>query len=378
MILVLESGNLQSLFDTLISEKYQIIGPTLDNSALIYDEITNVDDLPVGYTDEQDGGRYRLVKSGGKKYFDYVVGQHTWKRYLYPPEKKLFELKRKGDGFEIVENKQEIHKRAFIGVRACEIEAIRIQDEILLEGPYKDADYERCRQNIFIVAVNCVRPGGTCFCVSMGTGPRATKGFDLAITEIVDNSGHYFLIESGTKAGEKIMKEIKGKEADQNAIETADRLMKEAENKMGRRLDTDDIKELLYRNFESSRWEVVAQRCLNCGNCTLVCPTCFCINIEDISGLEVNSAKRVRKWDSCFTLDHSYIYGGSVRTSAKARYRQWLTHKLASWIDQFGMSGCVGCGRCITWCPVGIDITEEVQAIRESEGKGKIMADKEE
>jgi ferredoxin len=378
MVLVVEKGDLQSLFDALTSEKYQLIGPGVEDAALVYDEIISADDLPVGYTDEQDGGRYRLVKSGSNKYFDFVVGQHTWKRFLYPPDKKLFELKRKGNGFEIVENKQEIPKRALFGVRACEIEAIRIQDKILLEGPYKDTDYERRRQNILIVAVNCVHPGGTCFCVSMGTGPRATKGFDLALTEIVQNSRHYFLVESGTNAGEKILKNLKGREAGKNEIEAADRLMKEAENKMGRHVDIDGIKELLHRNFENPRWEVVAQRCLNCGNCTLVCPTCFCINIEDISGLEGDSAKRVRKWDSCFTLDHSYIYGGSVRTSAKARYRQWLTHKLASWIDQFGMSGCVGCGRCITWCPVGIDITEEVQAIRESEGKGKIMADKEE
>jgi ferredoxin len=378
MILVLEKGDLQSLFDALTSEKYQLIGPRVEDAALVYDEIISADDLQVGYVDEQDGGKYRLVKSDRDAYFDYVVGQHTWKRYLYAPDVKLYELKRKGKDFEIVENKSEIPKRAFIGVRACEIEAIQIQDKILLEGPYKDTDYERRRQDILIVAVNCVRPGGTCFCASMGTGPRATKGFDLALTEIVEDSRHCFLIESGTNTGEKILKNLKGREASKDEIEAADRLMKEAENKMGRHVDTAGVKELLYRNFENSRWEVVAQRCLNCGNCTLVCPTCFCINIEDISSLEADSAQRLRKWDSCFTLDHSYIYGGSVRTSAKARYRQWLTHKLASWIDQFGMSGCVGCGRCITWCPVGIDLTEEIRAIRESEGKGEIMADKEE
>ncbi|NIP42250.1 MAG: sulfite reductase subunit A [candidate division Zixibacteria bacterium] len=378
MILVLEKGDLQSLFDALTSEKYQLIGPRVEDAALVYDEIISADDLPVGYVDEQDGGKYRLVKSDRDAYFDYVVGQHTWKRYLYAPDVTLYELKRTGKNFEIVENKSEIPKRAFIGVRACEIEAIRIQDKILLEGPYKDTDYERRRQDILIVAVNCVHPGGTCFCASMGTGPRANRGFDLALTEIVEDSRHYFLIESGTNTGEKIMKNLKGKEAGKDEIEAADRIMKDAENKMGRHVDTAGVKELLYRNFENSRWEVVAQRCLNCGNCTLVCPTCFCINIEDISSLEADSAQRVRKWDSCFTLDHSYIYGGSVRTSAKARYRQWLTHKLASWIDQFGMSGCVGCGRCITWCPVGIDLTEEVRAIRESEGKGEIMADKEE
>ena len=378
MILAVEKKDFQSLFDALSSENYQIIGPTVDHESMIYDEISGVDDLPVGYTDDQDGGKYRLVKSDREAYFDYVVGQHTWKRFLYPPDKKLFELKRKGNGFEVIDNKQEIPKRAFIGVRACEIEAIRVQDKILLEGPYKDADYEKCRKNIFIVAVNCASPGGTCFCSSMGTGPKAANGFDLVITEVFDDNDHYFLIESGTKSGENILKNVKGREAGEKQIQAAERIMTEAKDKMGRELETEGIKELLYRNFENPRWDEVAHRCLNCGNCTLVCATCFCVNIKDMSGLEGDSAQRLRKWDSCFTLAHSYICGGSVRTSAKSRYRQWLMHKLASWIDQFGMSGCVGCGRCITWCPVGIDITEEARAIRESEKKGKVSASNEE
>jgi formate hydrogenlyase subunit 6/NADH:ubiquinone oxidoreductase subunit I len=136
---------------------------------------------------------------------------------------------------------------------------------------------------------------------------------------------------------------------------------------MGRSLNTIGIKDLLYRNAEHPRWDEVATRCLSCANCTMVCPTCFCTTVEDVTDLTGEHAERWRKWDSCFTMDFSYIHGGSVRPSVKARYRQWLTHKLASWIDQFGVSGCVGCGRCITWCPAGIDITEEVRAIRDSE-----------
>ena len=132
-----------------------------------------------------------------------------------------------------------------------------------------------------------------------------------------------------------------------------------------RNIDTTGIKELLYQNFEHPRWDNVAGRCLTCANCTMVCPTCFCTTVEDVTDVTGDHAERWRRWDSCFTQSFSYIHGGSVRTSAKSRYRQWMTHKLASWIDQFGSSGCVGCGRCITWCPVGIDITEEVRAIRE-------------
>jgi Fe-S oxidoreductase len=103
----------------------------------------------------------------------------------------------------------------------------------------------------------------------------------------------------------------------------------------------------------------------------MVCPTCFCTTVEDVSDVTGDHAERWRRWDSCFTLGFSYIHGGSIRNSGKARYRQWMTHKLASWIDQFGTSGCVGCGRCITWCPVGIDITEEARAIRDGGQHGE-------
>ena len=136
---------------------------------------------------------------------------------------------------------------------------------------------------------------------------------------------------------------------------------------MGRELDIDDIKGLLYRNYDHPRWDEVAERCLTCGNCTMVCPTCFCTTVEDVTDLDGDHVERHQQWDSCFTVDYSHIHGGAVRGSSRSRYRQWMTHKLATWWDQFDSSGCVGCGRCITWCPVGIDLTEEARAIRESE-----------
>jgi sulfhydrogenase subunit beta (sulfur reductase) len=140
-----------------------------------------------------------------------------------------------------------------------------------------------------------------------------------------------------------------------------------ASSAMGRKVDITNIKELLIRNSENHRWQQTAQRCLTCANCTMVCPTCFCTTIEDVTDLTGKEANRTRKWDSCFTMDFSYIHGGSIRPSVYSRYRQWLTHKFAAWHDQFGTSGCVGCGRCITWCPVGIDVTEEITAIRMSD-----------
>jgi sulfhydrogenase subunit beta (sulfur reductase) len=255
-------------------------------------------------------------------------------------------------------------KYAFIGVRACELQAIAVQDRVFMQGPYMDLPYAARRQNAFFVAVNCGQAGGTCFCVSMQAGPKAESGFDLALTELLDNSRHEFVVEVGSAAGVEVLEQVPHRPATDDERARATAVVAQTRQQMGRHLETDGIKELLLSNLNHSRWDDVAQRCLTCGNCTMVCPTCFCTTVEDHSDLSGTSASRVRKWDSCFTLDHSFIHGGSVRSTPRSRYRQWMTHKLATWIDQFGTSGCVGCGRCITWCPVGIDITVEVAAIR--------------
>jgi len=200
----------------------------------------------------------------------------------------------------------------------------------------------------------------------MNTGPKATFGFDLALTEILDEGRHYFVVETGTEAGLQVLAELPHRPAGEREKEAAEKAVARAIGQMGRRMDTTGIKELLYSNYEHPRWDNVAGRCLTCANCTMVCPTCFCSTVEDVTDLKGEHAERWRRWDSCFTTDFSYIHGGSVRSTSRARYRQWMTHKLATWIDQFGTSGCVGCGRCITWCPVGIDITEELRVIRET------------
>ena len=224
--------------------------------------------------------------------------------------------------------------------------------------------YAMRRQDAFIVAVNCGEAGGTCFCVSMQTGPKASSGFDLALTELLDGDSHHFLVEVGSKTGAELLEQVPHRPAADAHVAAAEAVVARTASQMGRSLDTDGIKELLQGNPDHPRWDEVAERCLTCGNCTMVCPTCFCTTVEDHSDLSGTSAERVRKWDSCFTMDFSYLHGGSVRSTARSRYRQWMTHKLASWFDQFGTSGCVGCGRCITWCPVGIDITQEAAAIR--------------
>jgi sulfhydrogenase subunit beta (sulfur reductase) len=361
--IVLERQHMQPLLAALLTRGYRVVGPTVRENALVYDTLTSVDDLPIGYTDEQDGGHYRLKRRPDQAVFGYAVGPQSWKKFLHPPSIRLWQTKRQGQSIEIIPEQQESQKLAFFGVRSCELHAIAIQDRVFLQGPYIDPAYQARRAGLFIVAVNCGQAGGTCFCASMGTGPQVTAGFDLALTEILQQDRHYFVVQIGSAMGAELFHEVPYREANQEEIEQAECIVQQTSEHMGRHLNTTGIKETLYRNLEHPRWEDVARRCLSCANCTMVCPTCFCTTVEDTSDLTGQQAERWRAWDSCFTADFSYISGGSVRSSVKARYRQWLTHKLASWIDQFGTSGCVGCGRCITWCPVGIDITEEARAI---------------
>ena len=363
----LAAGDFQNLLDTLAGRGYQVMGPTLADGQLIYGEIGQARDFPIGWTAFQAGGSFRLKKRQDQAWFGFAVGQQSWKQFLLPPTQTLWQAQREGSGWRVVPQAEAVPKFAFIGVRSCELQAMAVQDRVFLKGPHVDPVYQARREQAFIVAVNCAHQDpGTCFCASLGTGPQVTAGFDLALTEVFQGADHFFVVEPGTKRGAEVIQAVPQRIAAPEEIEAADRLVAAMAGNMGRVLDPAGLKEALYANYEHPRWEAVAARCLNCGNCTMVCPTCFCHTLEDSLDLSGAVAERRRRLDSCFTVDFSYLHGGSIRTSPKSRYRQWLTHKLAAWIDQFGVLGCVGCGRCITWCPVGIDLTEEVRALRET------------
>lgn len=355
---------LQQLIEVLEKRGYQVIGPVVREGAIVYDTVTRREDLPAGWTDDQEAGRYRLRRRTDSAVFGYAVGPQTWKKFLHPAEIRLFAAQREGQTFRIVSNGGPPPRYAFLGVRACELAAIQIQDRVLTRDRYVDPVYRTRRESAFLVAVHCTQPAATCFCASLGTGPRARQGFDLALTEVIRDGHSSFVVETGSRAGEEVLRELPCREASPELCREAEEGVERAAAAQIRHLDTSGLPECLQANFEHPRWDQVAARCLTCGNCTMVCPTCFCTTVEDTSDVTGEHAERWRKWDSCFTQAFSYIHGGSVRPSAKSRFRQWLTHKLSSWVDQFGGFGCVGCGRCITWCPAGIDITEESRAIR--------------
>jgi ferredoxin len=359
--LVIPLDGLDELVAVLRKRGYRVIGPKVRDGAIVYDDIAGAGDLPAGWGDQQDAGSYRLVRRGDDARFGYAVGPHSWKQFLQPPHVRLWKAARDGRPEPEPEPDRPL---AFVGVRACDRHAIATQDRVLLGGRFTDDDYGARREGAFVVAVDCADPAGTCFCVSMETGPGVEDEFDLALTELLDGE-HRFLVRVGSERGADILSELPHRDAEPEEHSTRDEIVGRAAQRMGRELDTSGLRELLQDALEHPRWDEVAERCLTCGNCTMVCPTCFCTTVEDVTDVQGEHAERWRSWDTCFSLDHSYMHGGSVRGTGRSRYRQWLTHKLGTWWDQFGTSGCVGCGRCIAWCPVGIDITEEAAALRE-------------
>jgi sulfhydrogenase subunit beta (sulfur reductase) len=363
----LDLPGLQELVDLLAGQGYTVLGPTVRQGAVVPGHLETVDDLPRGWGDAQEPGSYRLRRRDDEALFGYAADAISWKTVLFPPRELIWEGSRTEDGFSVAAGESPGHlgdpPYAVLGIRACDLHALAIHDRVLQERGHPDQHYAARRKDAFLVTVSCSDPGGTCFCVSMGTGPRADSGYDLALTELLGEP-HHFLARAGTDRGADVLALLRSRPADPSEVRAADEVVERSTQHMGRSMDTADIRTLLYENADHPRWDDVADRCLSCGNCTMVCPTCFCTSAEDHTSLAGDRTEHWRIWDSCFTADFSYLHGGNVRSSVRSRYRQWMTHKLASWIDQFGTSGCVGCGRCLTWCPVGIDITEEVAAIR--------------
>ncbi|HET7900039.1 MAG TPA: 4Fe-4S dicluster domain-containing protein [Candidatus Nanopelagicales bacterium] len=367
---VLPAARLDLLFDALRAEGWPVLGPTLRDGVIGIGPLRSAADLPRGWGDEQDAGSYRLVRRDDDAFFGYAAPAGTWKRYLFPARSVLWRA-RVIRGAPIVEEAiEDVGRRALLGIRGCDLAAVHVQDRVLLHGAHPDPVYSERRKDLLLVGVACGTPASTCFCPSMGTGPGVGDGADIALTELEadDPRRHRFLVEPRTPAGAAVVAHLPEADPDAGDDEAAQAVVAGAARRITRGIDAERAPAALRAGAESSRWDDVASRCLSCGSCTMVCPTCFCTDVRDEPDVLAGVDERVRVWASCFELGHSYLHGGAVRPSPSARYRQWATHKFSTWWDQFGTSGCVGCGRCIAWCPAGIDVTEEVRAVTEEAG----------
>jgi ferredoxin len=354
----------------LLGRHHDVLAAVQRDGALRIERVASAGDLPRGVRSELGPGTARLGDAGNGAFFAHAVGPDSWRAVLQRPRERQWRAAREGTAFG-VEAGPAVRPSpvALLGVRPCDLAAIAVQDRVLRDGAFPDAGYAGRRSQTLIVAVACGTPAETCFCTSMGTGPALpASGYDLGLVELVDG-GHRLVVHARSPIGEALLDELPTRPAAGADLMASDAVIDRASMSMGRRVDTHGARDLLVGNPDHPRWDDVASRCLACGNCTLVCPTCFCITTEDHTSLDGTTAERWRRWDTCFSLAFSHAAGGAVRSSVRSRYRQWLTHKLGTWWDQFGESGCVGCGRCIAWCPVGIDLTEEVRAIRDGPGE---------
>lgn len=359
---VVAAEGLDDLIAAFRAEERMVIGPVVRDGVITHDVIESASELPIGWTEDQEGGRYRLAPTGTDERFAFSSPSTSWKRYLYPERTLLLRAKRTNGTVEILPAEPDVPSVVFFGIRSCDLAALGILDRVFLDTNATDPTYAARRADVFIVAVGCNNPGNTCFCASMNTGPTPTSGYDLSIRELHDDDEVTYLIEAGTDRGETVLQNLTSRASTDLDLERAASAHDRAVMLMGRELDHDDVP-LAALDPDHPRWDDVAERCLACGNCTMVCPTCFCSTTEESTALSGDETERWRVWDSCYSLDFTHLHGGSVRTSIKSRYRQWLLHKLVTWQDQFDSSGCVGCGRCITWCPVGIDLTAEIAAL---------------
>lgn len=357
-------ASLEPLVTCLRSLGYTVVGPTEADGSIVLAELTTADELPHGWGVETGPGTYRLRRRGDRAAFGHSTGPQAWKRFLHPPREPLWSADRADGTIAFTEPPQPPPRYAFLGVHPCDLRAIEVQDRVLGVSP----SYAARREQLFLIAVNCTEPSSTCFCVSAGGGPSAESGFDIVLTELTDgeptgDGRPRYVAEAGSDAGVAVLEALPQRPADPQEVSRARDAVSAAAGRMGRALPEVDLHRMLADSLDAPRWDDVAARCLTCGNCTMVCPTCFCTSVSDTTDLTGDHTERWQHWASCFEMDFSYLHGGPVRSSPRSRYRQWLTHKLGTWHDQFGESGCVGCGRCIAWCPVGIDITEEATAL---------------
>ena len=357
---LLDKRDLPLLIEALRAD-YDVVAPTYEGAGIVLTKIDSAGDIATGYRDRQQPGHYHIDKVDDGFYFGYNNGPDSPKKFLHPARLRLFAGELHQDGsFSLTEEPGPPHRLAFFGIRPCDSFAVLVLDKTFLQNANVDQPYRRRRQGSFLAVLNCTTPGNTCFCASMGTGPRAEVGYDLRLTELADG----FLVEAGSPEGSTIVGQLPGRQASKGELAEAERLLGEAALHMGRSLNTHDLPQILRSSLEHPHWDFMKTWCIGCTNCTIVCPTCFCNDTHDNIDLDLRSVTRERVWDSCFSRQFAAIHGVNSRPELKHRYRHWAVHKLGYWVEQYGVFGCVGCGRCLTWCPVGIDITAVAAAVR--------------
>ncbi len=350
--------DLQLLLELLKQRGFEILGPRAADGMISFAPLSSADQLPWGVEDEQEAGRYRLADGPANRAFFWTSAAQSIKPLAFPAAEGLWQVRFSDDGRPRFSETLPAPKPiAIIGVRACDLAALELLDRHFYDKG--DPWYRARRDALCTVAVNCARSAATCFCRSTGDGPSVNSRHDLLLDEIEDG----FVIQAGSPLGEALIADCDWQPASAEHLADAKVQTEAAASTQTRSLPEVDLESMLGNRANVAAWQKIGEQCLACGNCTAVCPSCFCHRHTEEPALDAASSSHGREWDSCFSNDHSLMHGQPHRREISHRYRQWLSHKLGGWHSQYGRSGCTGCGRCITWCPVGIDLTRSVSAV---------------
>ncbi len=358
----LSRNNFQSLIDYLVEQDYSVIAPTIKQDAIHYQPIHHIDEMVCSYHEQSSAGSYQLVKDQSGKYFNWSNGVSCLKPWFFKPHETLWQLNlnKTPPQYQAIIPKEQ--KKAFIGVRACDLAALQLQDQHFLQDKYLHQQYHANRQQSIFIAVHCAAPSTNCFCTSTEDGPECSQGFDIVMTEL--ESG--FILQGENTFSQKLIDHLPVETVSKQSWQEQDDILKRAKQKIQRAFNPEKVAKKLQQRLHDNIWQDIAEKCLACGNCTLVCPSCFCSKQGDEMPLAGNKVEHIQYWDSCFSEQHSYLGGIVIHQNIADRYKQWINHKLNWWFEQYGRSGCVGCGRCISWCPTGIDFFQQARALTEN------------
>ncbi len=314
------------------------------------------------YAPVKDEGNvlFKALEKGMEPLVNYSNTRNAPKNFFFPKTETMMRYMRTERGVELSGEEEGAQEAVLFGVRPCDARSFILLDKVFDQEKYKDSYYIDKREKTTIISLACIHPPySTCFCTSVGGHPMSEEGSDVLLTDMGDN----YLAEFITPKGEKLLEKIGDlPAADDSADEKKKELSESAEKEIKSHIPGKEIKPWLDNNFEHPFWDTIHQSCLACGTCTYLCPTCHCFDISD--EVKGSDGKRIRTWDSCmywlFTQETS---GHNPRTSQKQRWRQRLMHKFKYFVDNFDEIACVGCGRCVRYCPVNIDIRKIVTDI---------------
>jgi sulfhydrogenase subunit beta (sulfur reductase) len=342
---VMKKDRLEGFLESLLKDN-NVFGPVRKGNMLLFEQIESVHNIAL-----EPGNTMNSAKDA-----------------LFPQTERLFAYRHGESGVQIDGPSVEEKGLVLFGVRPCDARGIVLLDKVF-GGPLQDPYYVEKRARTVVIGMACATPDPKCFCIALGGGPCSTEGSDLLLLDLGDR----YLVKAESPKGIALLQDRAFEKADKETHTRADLVEKKAEESMNKavlgKLDVGEaLEKRLETLFNDPIWDDITESCLGCGICTYLCPTCHCFDILDEAGQ--STGERIRIWDSCqFSLFTHQASGVNPRPSAKERFRQRIMHKLCYLPQNGNLAGCVGCGRCVTECPVNLDIREVIQKISAREAE---------